>query len=143
MSGKVLKLFVTSNDEQKTRLFPEFITVDEDGVLEDKFYKKDLMRAILITSIDSYNLAKENGVEIEYGLLGENILIDANPYALVPGQTLKIGDTVLEITQNCTLCKGLSTVSSKLPKILKNDRGIFAKVVNGKSSIKIGDRVEI
>ncbi|QOP42244.1 MOSC domain-containing protein [Sulfurimonas marina] len=143
MSGKVLKLFVTSDDEQKTRLTPETITVDNDGVVEDKFYKKDLMRAILITSIDSYNLAKENGVEIEYGLLGENILIDTNPYALVPGQTLKIGDTILEITQNCTLCKGLSTVSSKLPKILKNDRGIFAKVISGKSSIKIGDTVEI
>lgn len=143
MNGKVLKLFITSNDEQKTRLTPDAITVDEDGVLEDKFYKKDLMRAVLITSLDSYNLAKENGIEIEYGLLGENILIDANPYSLVPGQTLKIGDTILEITQNCTLCKGLSTVSSKLPKILKDDRGIFAKVVNGKSTINIGDRVEI
>ncbi|WP_304545964.1 MOSC domain-containing protein [Sulfurimonas microaerophilic] len=143
MNGKVLKLFITSNDEQKTRLTPDAITVDEDGVLEDKFYKKDLMRAVLITSLDSYNLAKENGIEIEYGLLGENILIDANPYSLVPGQTLKIGDTILEITQNCTLCKGLSTVSSKLPKILKDDRGIFAKVVNGKSTINIGDIVEI
>lgn len=143
MTGKVLKLFITCDDENKTRLSPEVITVNNDGVLEDKFYNKDLSRSVLITSIQSYEMALHEGIEIEPGSLGENILVDLNPYSLLPGDKLQIGDTVLEITQNCTLCKGLSSVSPKLPKLLKNDRGIFAKVINGKSTIKINDVIKI
>lgn len=143
MTGKVLKLFITCDDENKTRLSPEVITVNNNGVLEDKFYNKDLSRSVLITSIQSYEMALHEGIEIEPGSLGENILVDLNPYSLLPGDQLQIGDTVLEITQNGTLCKGLSSVSPKLPKLLKNDRGIFAKVINGKSTIKINDVIKI
>ncbi|MEJ2414682.1 MAG: MOSC domain-containing protein, partial [Sulfurimonas sp.] len=69
--------------------------------------------------------------------------VDINPYSLIPGEKLQIGETLFEITQNCTLCKGLSSVNSKLPKVLKNDRGIFAKVISGKSEIKIGNVIKI
>lgn len=142
-TGKVLKLFTTADDENKTRLSPESITLDNNGVYEDKFYGKDLLRSVLITSIESYTIAKEQGIELEYGLLGENILVDINPYSLLPGERFQIAETTFEITQNCTLCKGLSSVSSKLPKVLKDDRGIFAKVVSGKSVIKVNDVIKI
>lgn len=142
-TGKVLKLFITSKDANKTRLSPEFINVDNEGVIDDKFHGKDLLRSILITSLESYELAQKEGIDIEYGLLGENILVDINPYDLLPGQQFTIADTVFEITQNCTLCKGLSTVDAKLPKVLKNDRGIFAKVISGKSEIHVGNVIKI
>lgn len=142
-TGKVLKLFTTCDDEKKTRISPEFINVDNEGVLNDKFHGKDLLRSVLIASVYSYELAKKQGIDIEYGLLGENILVDINPYSLLPGEQLKIGDTTLEITQNCTLCKGLSSVDPQLPKVLKNDRGIFAKVISGRSTIKVGDVIKI
>jgi len=139
-TGTVLALYITKNDTNKTRLNKESIKVDAMGVDEDKFYAKDPQRAILITTKESYELAKENSINIENGVLGENILIDVNPYALLPGQKVTIGDIELEITQNCTLCKGLTSVHSKLPKLLKNDRGIFAKALN-EGSIGLGDKV--
>ena len=101
------------------------------------------MRSILLTSLESYKLAQKSDIIMDSGSLGENILIDISPYHLQVGDRVKIGETLLEITQNCTLCKGLSSVHSQLPKLLKNDRGIFTKVVKGKSEIKVGDRVEI
>lgn len=143
MQGKVLKLFITKDDKDKTRETPQRLQVDEDGIIGDKFYAKDSQRAILISSMESYKLTQENGIDIAVGALGENLLVDINPYHLTPGERLQIGETILEITQNCTLCKGLSSVNSKLPKLLKNDRGIFAKVVNGPSTINIGDSVKI
>ena len=143
MQGKVLKLFITKDDKDKTRETPQKLQVDEDGIIGDKFYAKDSQRAILISSMESYKLTQENGIDIAVGALGENLLVDINPYHLTPGERLQIGETILEITQNCTLCKGLSSVNSKLPKLLKNDRGIFAKVVNGPSTINIGDSVKI
>jgi len=143
MTGKVIELFITKDDGQKTRLSVSSITVDKNGIKGDKFYAKDAMRSILLSSEYSYKLSEENSINLDTGSLGENILIDINPYSLVHGDRLKIGDTVLQITQNCTLCKGLSSLNSKLPKLLKNDRGIFAKVIEGSSEIHLGDKVEI
>lgn len=141
-TGKVLKLYITKDDAKKTRLSKESVTVDEKGVQEDKFYAKDAQRSILITTQESYDLAYTHNIAIDSGVLGENILIDINPYALLPGQKLTIGDAVLEITQNCTLCKGLTSINSKLPKLLKDDRGIFAKALN-EATISLGSEVKI
>jgi len=143
MTGKVIELFITKDDATKTRQSVGSIIVDEHGIKGDKFYAKDPMRSILLSSEDSYQLSKEHSIVLDTGSLGENILIDINPYSLVHGDRLKIGNTELQITQNCTLCKGLSSLNSKLPKLLKNDRGIFAKVIKGSSEIHLGDKVEI
>jgi len=142
MQGKVTKIFITKDDTNKTREKPQKILVDEAGIMGDKFYAKDSQRAILITATESYKLSHDNGIEIHEGTLGENLLIDVNPYGLIHGDTIKVGDTVLEITQNCTLCKGLSSLNSKLPKLLKNDRGIFAKYKEGSKEIAVGAKVE-
>jgi MOSC domain-containing protein YiiM len=140
--GKVLQLFMTKNDTDKTKLSPTTLHLTSEGVVDDKFYAKDPQRAILITTIQSYEMAQEQGIAMEYGMLGENILIDINPYHLQAGEQLQIGECTLEITQNCTLCKGLSTINSKLPKLLKDDRGIFAKVIQG-NSLHVNDRVSL
>lgn len=143
MQGKVLRLFITKNDENKTREQKTEVTVDEFGVRDDKFYKKNEQRAVLITSIQSYDMAANKNINLPDGVLGENILIDINPYHLESGKTIQIGNIILEITQNCTLCKGLTAINNKLPKLLKNDRGIFAKVIQNAGTIKVGDSVTI
>lgn len=130
MSAKprVLALFI-SVDNEKKRADKEKLELDEKGVLEDKFYAKNANRLILITSATAYALAKSSGVELEYGGLGENILIDQNINTLITGDRFKIGEVLLEVTQNCTLCNGLSIIDPRLPEILKNDRGFFAKAI--------------
>ena len=143
MQGKILELFITHDGKEKIRESVESIFVDEQGIKGDKFYNKNTLRSILITSQESYDLANKNGISIENGSLGENILIDINPYSLVAGDEIRVGNMRLQITQNCTLCKGLSAVNSKLPKLLKNDRGIFARLIEGSARINIGDTIEI
>jgi len=143
MPGTVKELYITRDDVNKTRENVKKIIVDSSGVQKDKFYNKNSMRSILITSVESYKLVQENNINIQAGSLGENILIDINLYALVQGDRIKIGNTLLEITQNCTLCQGLSSIDSKLPKLLKNDRGIFAKYIEGSSQIMLGSGIQI
>lgn len=139
--GKVLKLFISTASDSK-RGDESVIAVNELGVLGDKFYGKDTQRSILIASIDSYNLVKEYDIEMPFGYLGENLLIDYNPYSLPIGTKLKIGNTLLEISQNCTICNHLSVIDKRIPKLLKNDRGIFAKVVNS-GEIKVDNSIYI
>ena len=139
--GKVIDLFISVKDNPK-RVNTDSITLDRYGVLGDKFYSKDDNRAILVTSLFSYELAKENGIDMPYGSLGENILIEHNIYSLRPGDRFKIGDITVELTQNCTLCNSLSKVDSKLPKLLKNDRGVFVKAI-GTADVKKGDNISL
>jgi MOSC domain-containing protein YiiM len=136
-AGKILELFYSTNDG---RVNTSKLSLDTKGVLEDKFYNKNIQRSVLIASQESYQLALSHGIDAPYSSLGENILIDYNPYHLKPGARLSIGDLVLEISQNCTLCNSLSKVDKKLPKILKDDRGIFAKVINS-GTIQKGDSI--
>ena len=131
--GEVLELFISKESV-------DIMLLDENGVVNDKFYAKDIHRSVLISSIDSYILAKDRDIELEYGKLGENILIDYNPYRLKSGTKIKIGEAILEISQNCTLCKSLTKIDSKLPKLLKDDRGIFAKVIKA-GEIKKRDKI--
>jgi len=137
--GKVLSLFITVQNSSGPAQ-RDVITVDEKGILDDKHYDTDIQRSVLLTSTQSYTLAKKHGIEMPYSSLGENLLIDYNPYGLSAGTRLRIGNSVLEISQPCTLCNHLSKVDSKLPKLLKNDRGIFAKVVK-EGTIKVGDTI--
>jgi len=138
--AKVVTLFISRKEEPKRQNKLE-LYLDEKGVQSDKFYNKGIERSVLISSIHSYRLALENDISMEYGALGENILIDYNIYSLPMGTQIKIGnEVVLEVTQNCTICSHLSVIDKSLPKLLKKDRGIFVKVINS-GVIKEGDSV--
>ena len=139
--GKVLELYITIQGDP-ARVPKTEISLDAEGVVGDKFHGKALERSVLIASQESYTIAQDNDIDISTGLLGENILIDYNLYHFLPGERFEIGEVQFEITQNCTLCKGLTSVNAKLPKLLKNDRGIFAKVLHS-GNIKIGDTIRI
>jgi len=122
------------------RVLTSELFMDEKGIVKDKYYNKNIERSVLIASLDSYELVKRHGIDAPYSTLGENLLIDYNPYHLPTGARLKIGNVILEISQHCTLCKSLTKVDSKLPKLLKDDRGIFAKVIKS-GSIKEDDDI--
>ena len=135
--GKVSSLFFSPPPGRTTT---SELSFDRKGIVNDKHYDTKIERSVLITSLDSYALVKSHGIETAYGMLGENLLIDYNPYTLSSGARLQIANVVLEISQHCTLCKSLTNVDSKLPKLLKDDRGIFAKVLEP-GSIKLGDDI--
>ncbi len=139
--GKVTNLFV-SVQGSSSRVEKESFHLDEKGILEDKYYDKNVHRSVLITSEASYTLAHNHGIQLPFGSLGENILTDYNPYHLSAGDRLGIGNVILEISQNCTMCDHLSNIDIKLPELLKNDRGIFAKVIQS-GMIKKEDEVTL
>jgi len=135
MQKKILSLFINHTKQENLEL-------DESGIVGDKHYNKDIDRSILITSTKSYEIVKNISITLKYGDLGENIVVNFDPYILPNGKRLKIGDVVIEITNKSTLCKSLTKIDNKLPKLLKNDRGIYAKVISG-GKIKKGDLIEL
>lgn len=139
--GQIKQLFISSVEEKK-RVSQESIDVDTKGIVDDKYYDKDQDRSILLSPIHAYELMKKKDIESSYGQLGENILVDFNPYDFEEGTQLFIGDAILEITIECTICKLLTKIDNKVPKLLKNDRGVFAKVIQ-RGTLNINDSVSI
>ncbi len=139
--GQIKQLFISSVEEKK-RVSQVSINVDTKGIVADKYYDTNQERSILISPIHAYELMKDKDIEATYGQLGENILVDFNPYDLEEGTQIFIGDTILEITIECTICKLLTKIDNKVPKLLKNDRGVFAKVIQA-GTLNINDQVSI
>ena len=137
--GKVTQLFISLKTSSQ-RVNKSSIILDELGIKDDKYHHTNIQRSVLITSLSSYTLAKEHGITMPLGSLGENLLIDYNPYTLSTGSKLGIGTAILEISQNCTMCNHLSQIDVQLPILLKNDRGIFAKVIQ-EGEIKNDDEI--
>ena len=137
--GKILKLFI-STKENTSRTEKNSIEIDELGVIGDKFYNKNISRSILITSISSYELMYTDNIDMPFGYLGENLLLDLNPYSFSMGTKLQIGKALLEISAAPTICNHLSVIDERIPELLKNDRGIFAKVTKN-GEIEVGDMV--
>jgi len=128
--GNIIELFI-SKQKYDGRINQSELSIDENGVFIDKYYGKDKVRSILIASTKSYEMVKQEDIEIDYGELGENILVDFDLSLLKIGMQLKIGEVVLEITQNCTICNHLSKIDERVPTLLQSDRGIFAKAILG------------
>jgi len=139
--GQIQKLFI-SDTTAKKRVQQNTINIDEKGINNDKFYNTDQDRSILLTSLHAYKLMEDINVKATHGVLGENILLDFNPYTLEEGTKLFIGECILQITIECTICKSLTKINNKVPKLLKKDRGVFAKVIQ-KGSLNIGDDITI
>ena len=139
--GTIKKLFI-SNKSDKKRESKESIEVDLQGILNDKFYDKDFNRAVLLTSLFAYDIMQKDNIEVQFGQLGENILVDFNPYELKKGTQLFIDDAILEITTECTICNLLKKIDDKVPALLKNDRGVFAKVIKN-GHIKLNATIHI
>ena len=128
--GNVTTLFISVKGSS-TRAKKDTFILDTKGIVEDKYYDTNINRSVLITSEESYTLANKHNIQLPFGSLGENILMDYNPYHLTAGDQLRIGDVILEISQNCTMCDHLSKIDKNLPALLKDDRGIFARVIKG------------
>jgi len=124
--GKALNTYISSSIG---RIEKDEISIDENGVINDKYYKKNPNRSILISSVKSYELVKKNNINIEYGSLKENIIFDFDIYKLKTGDKIQIEEVILEILENCTICSQLKTIGDLVPKLLEKDRGIFVKAI--------------
>jgi MOSC domain-containing protein YiiM len=130
--GNVLGTFSASNDSQNSMPRPKvdsLVLIEGYGIQNDKFAQKDLDKTVMILGINSYLKAKENDISLAFGSLGENIIFDFEPHSLEVGTILHIGTCEIEITEKCTICNHLTIFDKKLPKIVKDCRGLYCKIL--------------
>jgi MOSC domain-containing protein YiiM len=136
----ILKLFI-ANEQTKSMDEVTKVQLQIGGVVGDKYFGRE-NREVLLTSTYGYELAKTHNISMNYGTLGENILTDMNIKNLQLGDNLKIGEAILEVSMLCPVCTHLSVIKKELPKLIKDDRGIFLKVVKS-GTITQNDEIEL
>ena len=141
--GTVIEIFSASSDYQGQirPIVKNLKLIEGYGIKGDKFAGKNLDSTVLITGIEAYEIARASGIEIDYGSLGENILLNFNTNILRLGDILTIGNAQIQIMQKCTICNHLSVYDKRLPKLIKNDRGLYCKIVKSGTILK-GMKVE-
>ena len=129
--GKVLKTFSATNESSglPRPIVSKLNLIVDYGIENDKFAGKKLDQTVMIAGLKSYEIAKQNNIDLEIGCLGENILLDFDPHDFEVGKQLFIEDTILEITQICTVCSHLSLFDNNLPTLLKGHRGLYCKII--------------
>nr|WP_240739575.1 MOSC domain-containing protein [Marinitoga lauensis] len=98
-------------------------------------------RQISMLSEESIDKMRKYGYELKYGDFAENITIkNGEIYKLPIGTKVKIGNTLLEITQIGKECHTSCAISQTIGKCVMPLEGIFLKVLKG-GEIKVGDKV--
>ncbi len=138
--NKILRLCL-ADEQTKQMIEKSTLQLEIGGVVGDKYFGRE-NREVLLTSTYGYELALSHDIPMEYGTLGENILTDMNIKNLQLGERLKVGEVIFEVSMLCPVCTHLSVIKKELPKLIKNDRGIFLKVING-GTITLEDKIEL
>lgn len=144
ITGKVLGTYSATDAGQKMpRPSVERLEmVVGHGIKGDKFAGQEMDKSVMIVGKIAYDMATSQGIALQAGSLGENILLDIDPHKLDLGNRISIGETVLEITENCSMCKHLTVFDSRLPRLLHGHRGRYCKVVQD-GTVLPGDLVLI
>ena len=139
--GKVLNTFSATKESSGSPrpVVFQLNLIKDYGIENDKFAGKKLEQTVMIVGIQSYEIAKNNGINLEFGSLGENILLDFDPHILEVGAKLIIENSIIEITQICTVCNHLAVFNENLPLLLKGHRGLYCKII--KSGIVSKDMI--
>eukprot|EP01088_Endostelium_zonatum_P019049 TRINITY_DN637_c0_g1_i1.p1 TRINITY_DN637_c0_g1~~TRINITY_DN637_c0_g1_i1.p1 ORF type:complete len:140 (-),score=43.73 TRINITY_DN637_c0_g1_i1:46-465(-) len=135
MSGKVVALFVSPSKGVVDR--KDEVEVRPGGFVQDKNFappeegKEVNKRQVLITEIE---LLKKHSMEP--GSQKENITVEGvDLNSQKPGAVFEIGGVTFQLHDKLC-CKGEK-------ESIKGERGVFASVVEGSKTIKVGDSVAV
>jgi MOSC domain-containing protein YiiM len=146
MLARLVQVNVSAGGMPKLSV-PGPIRVTRDGVEGDwqrnRKYHGGESRAICLYSQELYAWLRRRGIDLQNGALGENFTtsgIDLN--ALAPGDALRVGDCVIQITGVRVPCRSLDQWDSRLHKIIRGHSGWVASVLQ-EGCVRSGDEIEL
>ena len=143
-SGKVLSLYMTMPDLMRSghRMKCEDFDCDPDGIVGSKDYGDGEEQMLLLVSKTSYDIIEEADLEVDKGLLLENIYIDVDLYHLKKGSIIEIGETLFEVKGTCEDYRYLYAFVPEVPDLIRGKRGLFVTPVEY-GRIAVGDEVSV
>lgn len=143
MTGKVLAVNVSEKRGQKKHNIDQAYLHADLGIGIDA-HQGNWHRQISLLSLSSFEKMRAQGVNVDYGGFAENITIgDLDVATLPPGTRLKVGASLLEITQIGKECHNHGcAIKKQAGSCIMPIEGVFARVLES-GWVKSGDAVEL
>jgi MOSC domain-containing protein YiiM len=118
-------------------------TLVENWGMEGDVHAGNWHRQISILALESINKMREKGLNVRPGAFAENITTE---FIDVPnlhvGDRLRIGATVLEITQIGKECLAKCAIYYRAGDCVMPREGVFARIITG-GKIRVGDTLQV
>ena len=136
--GEVLRLFVALVHRQPMREMEEVVAVADRGFEGCVHGRPGSRRQVLLMDLETL---EELGIPA--GAVKENITTwGLEMRALRPGQRLRVGEALFEVTVPCEPCRRMDETRPGLQQELRGRRGMLCRVLHG-GRIRRGDRIEV
>lgn len=142
LQGKVYAVCISEAKGTPKKEVPEATLVAGHGIQGDA-HAGDWHRQVSLLSEDKVERFRETGIDVDNGAFGENILVTGiDPVSLVVGTKVRIGESLLEITQIGKECHTRCRIYNTVGDCIMPREGVFAKVLEG-GLVKRGDAVYV
>ena len=126
---------------QKYRI-PEGNVAEDHGIEGDAHAGK-WHRQVSLLSAEKIEAFREKGVQVEYGALGENLVVEGCDVRSLPvGTPFAIGNVLLEMTQIGKECHDHCAIYNVTGDCIMPREGVFAKVLRG-GRVREGDTLDV
>ena len=146
MPARLVQLSTSKGGMPKLAL-PE-ARVTRDGVGDDwqlnRKYHGGCDRAVCIFSTENYDwLAANHNIKLTPGCVGENFTTTGiDLQSLKPGDRLRVGECLIEITKVRVPCRSLNQWDPRLLKVIAGYSGWLARVIEP-AIVRPGDAIEL
>ena len=140
-AGKVLAVCTSlRKGTQKTEV-PEIKLVEDWGIQGDAHAGK-WHRQVSLLAFEKIEAFRQRGAEVEFGAFGENLILEGFDLRTIPvGSRLRVGETLLELTQIGKECHSHCAIHQVMGDCIMPREGVFARVLRG-GVVRPGDPVE-
>ena len=142
MDGKIVAVCISESKGERKRPVPWITLQKEHGVSGDA-HAGDWHRQVSLLATESIDKMRALGLSVSAGDFAENITtFGINLVALPVGTRIKIGASILEVTQIGKECHTRCAIFHQAGDCVMPKEGIFARVLQG-GELKPGDRIRI
>lgn len=134
---RVWKLFRAPKRGFPMEELAEVAAIQEFGFAGCAHKSPDGKRQVLLVDRETLD-----ALELGPGMIRENITTEGlNVNGLRPGESLRVGQALLEVTMACTPCGQMEDLRPGLRKEIRGRRGMLCRIVKG-GTIRQGDSIE-
>jgi len=140
--GTIRAICISERRGTKKECVGEAVLIENFGI-ENDAHAGDWHRQVSLLSDEKIQAFKRKGADIEYGVFGENIVVDGlDLRMLAMGTLLKCNDVLIEILQIGKECHNHCEIYHTMGDCIMPREGVLARVIKG-GTIKVGDTVSI
>jgi MOSC domain-containing protein YiiM len=131
MTGSVLAVCVSEKKGERKTPVASVELRPEHGIVGDA-HAGEWHRQVSLLAIESIRKMQKMGLDVDSGDFAENITTEGiNLVALPVGSQMRIGETLLEVTQIGKECHTRCAIYHQAGDCVMPKEGIFAKVITG------------